>query len=65
MRTIYELTEAELDELRQSLYFQFLDNDDDILEEISDFNDIPFSILENHYSDVMFTEDDFFINQNN
>lgn len=64
MRTVYELNKKEIDELKQSLYFQFMDDGDDIVDAINGWEDIPTSIVENHYDSVMFVNDDFFCNIN-
>lgn len=64
MRTVYELNTKEIDELKQSLYFQFVDNGDDIIDAIDSWEDIPTSIVENHYDGIMFVNDDFFCNIN-
>ena len=61
-RTFTELTEDEREELKESLYFQFVDIGDDILDSINGANDIPDCILENHYSDILFIKENFFCN---
>lgn len=60
-KTVYDLTAEELDELRANL---FLDAkmDDEILGDISSYDEIPDDVVLAHYDGIMFTEDDFFCN---
>lgn len=67
MRNVSELNEYELEELRDNYYQEHLD--DGSLEEIFGFDVsspefIPIDVVKVYYSDVTFTEDDFFCNIN-
>lgn len=59
--TTYELSEQELDELREALYWDLVNKDED-----GDFY-APFQIedeiLHSHYAGVDFVKDDFWCNQ--
>lgn len=69
-RTVYDLTRAELDELKESYYYQLMDNDEEVvfpLEHIDYIDvatpsDIPDDVIFEHYSGINFTVDDFFCN---
>lgn len=66
MRNVTELNQNELSELRARLYHQLLD--DGSLEEVVDKkidspDDLPMSLVKDHYRDTYFVEDDFFCNQ--
>lgn len=59
MKTVYDLNEDELEELR-SAYFEQLN---DLGEEnFNDPQEIPMTNVIVHYEGVMFTEEDFFCN---
>lgn len=68
MKTIHELTQDELEELRSSWYYQHLD--DGSLNEVMDIDenieiseeDIPMDIIKSYYEDTYFVSDDFFCN---
>ena len=64
MKTVHELNQNELEELRSRLYHQYLD--DGSLEEVIGENkteeDIPMDFVKSHYEDTYFVEDDFFCN---
>jgi hypothetical protein len=63
-RTVQDLNEDELDELRESYYYELDDEgEDEILECINDYSDITDEFLFEHYEGVMFSEDDFCCNQ--
>ena len=62
MKTVYELSENELEELRETYFHQLLDTDPEVLGEITDAKEIAFEAIENHYSEVGFVEEDFFCN---
>ena len=63
-RTVYDLNEEELNELRETYYYQLLDSDEDVLENYDWAADIPNEVIYNHYDGISFTEDDFWCNQN-
>ena len=63
-KTVYDLNEEELNELRETYYYQLLDSDEDVLEDYDWATDIPDEVIYNHYDGICFTEDDFWCNQN-
>jgi len=69
MKTVHDLSQKELEELRSRLYHQLLD--DGSLEEVfgdfvrKDESDIPFDFVKNYYGDTFFVEEDFFCNIEN
>ena len=68
MRTVNELNENELEELRSRWYHQHLDDGslDEVMEmEIEDESEIPMDIVKSYYEGTFFVEDDFFCNLNN
>lgn len=64
MRTVYELTQEELQELRSRYYHQHID--DGSLEEVFECDieeeDIPIDIVQVYYEDTYFVEEDFWCN---
>ena len=65
MKTVHELTQDELNELRSRWYSQH--EDDGSLEEImgrevEDEEDVPMDIVMTYYEDTYFVEEDFFCN---
>lgn len=65
MKSVHELTQDELNELRSRWYAQH--EDDGSLEEImdrevEDEEDIPMDIVVAYYEDTDFVEEDFFCN---
>lgn len=61
MRTVYDLTPEELDELKESFFWQ--DETQDILEgDILSPEEIPDEIILEYYGGVCFVDDDFFCN---
>ena len=67
MRTVNELTEDELNELRSRWYSQH--EDDGTLEEVMDMEgediseeDVPMDVVTSYYQDTYFVEEDFFCN---
>ena len=62
-RTVHNLSHNELNELKEA-YFDQLQNTDDA-DTFSDYTDIPDSAIFDHFSDIIFVEDDFFCNQQN
>lgn len=59
MRTVHELTENELEELRDNYFAQLTDLGE---EEFESSEDIPMTNVIAHYEGVMFVEEDFFCN---
>ena len=66
MKSVHELTQDELEELRSRWYSQH--EDDGSLEEVMDMEgeineeDIPMDIVVAYYEDTYFVEEDFFCN---
>lgn len=59
MKTVYDLTQEQLEELKNSFFWQ--DETQDILEgEYTAPEQIPDNIIFEHYSGVCFSDDDFF-----
>lgn len=65
MRTVNELSQEELEELREAYYYQGLD-DGSLVEivgkEIESVEDIPLDLVKSHYGGTYFVEEDFFCN---
>lgn len=59
-RTVYDLDEAEISELKEAYFYQLEESDDD--NEFMLPEEIPDSVIFEHYSGFFFTEDDFFCN---
>lgn len=57
MKTVEELSQNELDELRSSYWMMGIDEDTEIRKE-----DIPMDVVKRYYKDILFTKDDFFCN---
>jgi hypothetical protein len=65
MKSVNELKQAELEELRSRWYYQHLDDgslDEVMGKEINDETEIPMDIIKEYYSDTFFVEEDFFCN---
>lgn len=73
-KTVYDLTKDELSELKESYFYQLLDNDDEVLwalnnpnlqdiENVMSPEQIPDSVIFEHYTGISFVDDDFFCNQ--
>ena len=62
MRTINELTQDELQELRETYFYQLLDTDPEALGFITEASDIPIQVIFEHYGGISFTPDDFYCN---
>ena len=56
---VSELNEDQLEELRESYFYQLLEMDEDVLGEIDFPQKIPMSNVLNHYEGVYFVEEDF------
>ena len=56
---VSELNEDQLEELRESYFYQLLERDEDVLGEIDFPQKIPMSNVLNHYEGVYFVEEDF------
>lgn len=62
MRTVHELTQKELTELRESLFSKLLDTDPERLGSIQYAHEIPMDDVKREYEGVNFSEDDFSCN---
>ena len=65
MKSVHELKQAELEELRSSWYYQHLDDgslDEVMGKEINYESEIPMDVIKEYYSDTFFVEEDFFCN---
>jgi hypothetical protein len=62
MRTVHELNQDELNELRYALYEQLCETSPDVLEDCDSPDDIPEDIVLNHYDGISFEDEDFFCN---
>jgi hypothetical protein len=58
MRTITQLTENEYDELRDSYYYELLENG----MMINYPSDITIDMMDKHYGGIYFVDEDFFCN---
>ena len=56
---VSELNKDQLEELRESYFYQLLEMDEDVLGEIDFPQKIPISNVLNHYEGVYFVEEDF------
>lgn len=59
-RDVFDLSKDELDELRETYYWQLVDTGED--EGIDGPEDIPDDVLFDHYAGISFVEEDFFCN---
>jgi hypothetical protein len=64
MRTVNELNENELEELRESYFQELLDTSPDFIGDFENSSQIPMEDVKNHYEGISFVEDDFFCNLN-
>lgn len=58
--TVYELTEEQMDELKNNLYWEMVDTGEDEEAGYMFYWDIPDELVFDHFSDIVFVEDDFF-----
>ena len=64
-RSVEELTQNELQELRSRLFHQLLDDgslDEVMGKEVNEEEEIPMDFVKTHYADTSFVEEDFFCN---
>lgn len=65
MRTVNELNQEELEELRDRLFFQLLDEgsiDEIVGKSVEYSSDIPTDYVKQYYSGTFFVEEDFWCN---
>jgi hypothetical protein len=64
-RSVEELNQNELQELRSRLFHQLLDDgslDEVMGKEVNDKEEIPMDFVKTHYADTSFVEEDFWCN---
>ena len=61
MKSVHELNESELEELRDAYFHQLKDQGEEPF--LKDPTDIPMDNIIAHYEGTYFVEDDFFCNQ--
>ena len=59
-----ELTQEQLEELRENYYYQLLDTDEEVLGDISSPSGVPMSNVKAHYEGIYFVNEDFFCSMN-
>lgn len=65
-KTVYDLTDDEFDELKQTYFWQLMYDDPDgeeVLGDITSWEELPDDVIREHYDGICFVEDDFFCNQ--
>ena len=60
MRTVHELNQNELEELRESYFYQLEDLGE---EDFNSSDEIPMDNVKVHYEETYFVDEDFFCNQ--
>lgn len=61
MKTVHDLTQEQLEELRDFYFHQLIDcGDEEVLDGIDIAEDIPMDNVKAHYEDVYFVNDGFF-----
>lgn len=59
--TVQELTQEQLEELREAYFHQLVEGgDEEVLNGIDQAEDIPIGNVKAHYEGVHFVDDDFF-----
>lgn len=61
-KSVFDLSPAEMEELKQSYFYQLQDENPEILQGITEAEQIPDDIIQEHYNGVVFVNDDFFCN---
>lgn len=61
-KSVYDLSPAEMEELKQSYFYQLQNENLEILQDITEAEQIPDDIIQEHYYGVSFVNDDFFCN---
>lgn len=62
MKTVHDLSQDELQELRETYFYQLLDTDPEALGFITEAEDIPIEAIFEHYEGISFVSEDFFCN---
>ena len=60
--TVTELSLDELQELRETYFYQLLDTDPEVLGDITEADQISDDDIFNHYEGTSFVKEDFFCN---
>jgi hypothetical protein len=61
-KSVHELNQDELEELRGNYFVQLQNTDSDVLDDITSSDDIPMGDVILHYEGTSFYNDDFFCN---
>lgn len=59
MMTVYDLDDAQIDQLKETMWNLDDGTGEDLQETYEFWMNIPRCIVEDHYRDICFTEDDF------
>lgn len=65
MKSVYDLSQDELDELRDRWYDQHLDDGslyEVVGKKIGSVDEVPIDVVQTYYADTYFVDDDFFCN---
>lgn len=62
MKSVHELNQEELEELRGNYFAQLQDTDEEVLGDIIEAEEIPIENVIAHYEGTYFVEEDFFCN---
>ena len=62
MKTVHDLSQSELEELRDSYFHQLLETDSDALGDIESPAQLPMENVIAHYEGIYFVDEDFFCN---
>lgn len=63
MKTVYELSREELDELKEAYIIQLNEDGGTSYGELLAAHEMPDDIILEHYAGIGFVDDDFFCNQ--
>ena len=62
MRNVRDLNQGELEELRFAYFYEMLDSDPELLDNIDFASEVPMEKLIEHYEHIGFVEEDFSCN---
>jgi hypothetical protein len=62
MRNVRDLNQGELEELRFAYFYEMLDSNPELLDNIDFASEVPMEKLIEHYEHVSFVEEDFSCN---
>ena len=57
---VHDLNKNQLEQLKCNYFYQLMETDPEVLDNITFYQDIPDSIIFEHYSGIEFVPDDFF-----